>query len=127
MTRVVLDEASGPVSPRFQYTLFVSIQDGLATVASKGGPLGTHTATVPVDEGAIVAALAALPLVDLVDEARAARVGIRVNRLVIDDREHRYLRSDLDESADAVGPAALRRGREAILTAVRAALDSARS
>ena len=47
--------------------------------------------------------------------------------LLAHDREHRYLRSDLDESADAVGPAALRRGREAILTAVRAALDSARS
>lgn len=127
MTRVVLDEASGPVSPRFQYTLLVSIEGGVATVDSRGGPLGTHSATVPVDEGAIVTTLAALPLVDLVDATRAARVGIRVNRLVIDDREHRYLRSDLDEAVTDAGPAALRRGRDAILAAVRAALDAARS
>ncbi len=124
MTRIVLDEASGPVSPRFQYSLLVSIVDGVAEVASKGGPLGTHMVSVAVDEATLVAALDALPLVDLVDDTRAARVGIRVNRLVIGDREHRYLRSDLDETVDAAGPAALRRGRDAILAAVRAALDA---
>ena len=116
---IVLDEASGPVSPRFQYSVSVTIADGVARVRSKGGELGTHDVEVPIDEAALVTALAGAPLlVDLVDESRARRVGVRVNVLEIDGKKVRYLRSDLDDPSGA----ALRCARGLVLDAVRRAL-----
>lgn len=120
---IVLDEASGPVSPRHQYAIAVRVQDGALHLRTKGGEFGARDVVLPVDEAALRGALSHAGLVDLVDDERARRVGVRVNALEIDGHRVRYLRTDLDDPAEA--RAALRRARDAILDAVRRALSTA--
>jgi hypothetical protein len=120
--RIELDEASGPVSPRFQYTLSIVIEDAVV-VRSKRGPLGTRDTTLPIDEmkwAMLEETLAGLgpTLVDLVDEEREKRVGIRINVLRIGDRAMRYLATDLTGEPTPAREA-LRSAREAVLALAR--------
>ncbi|MGZ3419153.1 MAG: hypothetical protein ACXWUG_13975 [Polyangiales bacterium] len=116
--RIELDEASGPVSPRFQYSLSIVIEDAVV-VRSKKGPLGTRDTTLGIDDAKLAALEATLPaLEDLVDEERAKRVGVRVNVLRVDDRAIRYLGSDL-LGDPTPAQAALRTAREAIFALAR--------
>jgi hypothetical protein len=120
--RIELDEASGPVSPRFQYTLSIVIEDAVV-VRSKRGPLGTLDTTLGIDEAkwkTLEATLASVgpALQDLVDEERSKRVGVRINTLRVDDRAIRYLASDLTGDPSP-GQAALRTAREAVLDLAR--------
>lgn len=120
--RIELDEASGPVSPRFQYSLSIVIEDAVV-VRSKRGPLGSLDTTLGIDDAKwkkLEATLETLgpALVDLVDEEREKRVGVRVNVLRIDDRAIRYLASDLTGEPSAAQQA-LRTAREAVLDLAR--------
>lgn len=127
--RIHLDEASGPVSPRFQYSLAVDLAtDGDACafdVRSKNGPLGTRDdrGTASLDSlRTLIATLDAAPLVDLMNEEREKRVGVRVSTLSIEGgarpRSVRFLASDL--RGDEPGQKALQEARDAILAFVKA-------
>ncbi len=135
MNKLTLDEASGPVSPKFQYSFVIAFaDDGDAvslTIHSKKGALGTHDVKASVSREAFAALLAAVERTsDLVDDARANRVGVRVNTLVVTrgDVESvvRYTGSDVDPRVSADDKTnSLRAARDAILALVRDALPTA--
>jgi hypothetical protein len=117
--RIELDEASGPVSPRFQYSISIVIEDSVV-VRSKNGPLGTRDTTLGIVDAKLRALEATLPaLEDLVDETRANRVGVRINVVRIDDRAIRYLASDVNGDDPTPAQTALRTTREAIFALAR--------
>lgn len=128
MSELELDDDSGPVSPRFQWSVRAIARGDRVQVRSRGAPLGTHDRELVIDAAALEALckeLGALDLVDLVDDVRAARVGTRVNTLRIDDRTVRYLPSDVDERLDATdGTRPLRTARTRVLAFLREALQN---
>jgi len=123
-----LDDESGPVSPRFQWSVFALAKGDRLQVRSKGAPLGAHERELGIDAEALdtlCKALDALTLVDLVDDTRAARVGTRVNTLRIGERRVRYLPSDVDDRVDATDATRpLRDARTRVLAFLREALQN---
>lgn len=128
MARLELDDGSGPVSPRFQWLVRFTAEGARAHLHSKGAPLGDHDRDLTLDAAALRALcdeLSALELVDLVDDQRAARVGTRVNTLVVGDARVRYLPSDVDERlAPSDATRSVREARAKVLAFVRAALQN---
>ncbi|MBI2391182.1 MAG: hypothetical protein HYV09_16450 [Deltaproteobacteria bacterium] len=126
--RLELDDGSGPVSPRFQWSVRFVAEGARARLHSKGAPLGEHDRELAIDAAALRTLcdeLSALSLADLVDDQRAARVGTRVNTLSVGDAHVRYLASDVDERlapTDVTRP--IREARARVLAFIRAALQN---
>ncbi len=124
------DDESGPVSPRFQWSVHAVASRDRLELRARGAPLGQHEGALAIsaDElAALCLELEGLGLVDLVDEARARRVGVRINTLRVNGRSVRYLPSDVDQRLDPTDATrGIRLARTRVLAFLRAAVDAAR-
>jgi hypothetical protein len=126
---ILLDEASAKEPADRAWSLRIEAMGDMMRVRSRGGPLGDiHDREVVFPSAArkaLVETLLAMAPDDLCDDERAARVGVRTNRLALGNRTIRYLPSDVDAHV-APTPEAnkLRALRATLLEIVRAQLEN---
>lgn len=125
MSELELDDDSGPVSPRFQWSVHAVCTGDRLRLKSRGALLGAHDRELAITGlPALVAELEALGLAELVSPAREGRVGTRECSLRVGEKVYRYLPSDVDERLDATaqsGPMRVARGK--VLAFLREALQ----